>query len=202
MSRIFELLKYDVLQKLYEQFKFKTSTNIMSRGSCRFSEKFVEEYNFIEPVPDDDTKAKCTRCNVLFSIKNKGKHDIEQHVSSTKHIQASKLKISEKVTNFFHKKKADNEDLRIAQIEITWCYHNVRHNHSFRSMDCTSQLLKKFISPKFSCARTKTACGIQHVIAKFIDAQMIREISSVNFVVIACDASNHGSTKLLPVLLR
>lgn len=91
----------------------------------------------------------------------------------------------------------------MAAIEITWVYHNVYHNHSFRSMDCTSKLLKKFLDPKFSCARTKTRAGIANVIAKWMDEMVMKEIEAINVGVIASDTSNlHGDHKILPVLFR
>lgn len=65
-----------------------------------------------------------------------------------------------------------------------------------------SKLLKKFLNPKFSCARTKVKAGIQNVIAVWIDGIIKAEISTVSFGVISCDASNHGAIKLLPVLFR
>lgn len=189
---------YNVLSDLFQKQEFHN----MARGTCHFSEKFVEQFTWIEPVPDDNTKAKCSICKVTFSIKNKGKFDVEQHASSEKHKTAASVGIKSKITGFFHKKKIDNDDLRIARMEMTWCYHNIQHNHSFRSMDCTSKLLKKFVSAKFSCARTKTKCAIQNVLAKFADEAVMKELAEANFVVVACDASNHNAIKLLPVLIR
>lgn len=105
--------------------------------------------------------------------------------------------------NFFHKKNSTTtESLRLARIELTWIFHNVRHNHSFRSMDCTSKLLKKFYDPKLSCARTKTEAVVTNVLRKWVDETISQEINACSVVVVASDASNHNATKLLPVVLR
>jgi hypothetical protein len=176
-------------------------TRVMSRGQCTFG-NLNETYNFVQRVPDRDHEAYCTICKRTFSIKNKGKYDVQQHALTEKHKKASSLTVKDKILSYFHKAVPNSESLKLAKQEITWCYHNVAHGHSFVSMDCTSKLMKKFVDPKFSCARTKTKAAITNVISKWSDEVVQTELSKSDYVVISCDASNHGSIKLLPVLIR
>ena len=51
-------------------------------------------------------------------------------------------------------------DNKAAAAEGTWAYHTVKHNQSFNSNDCTSQLFKEIfpdsdVAKKFTSARTK-----------------------------------------------
>jgi len=81
-------------------------------------------------------------------------------------------------------------------------FHTAKHNLSFRSNDCSANLIKNFFDIKFSLGRTKTGALITNVIAPFIDNCMLDAISKTNFVSIITDTSNHKSTKILPVVIR
>jgi hypothetical protein len=46
--------------------------------------------------------------------------------------------------------------MAIALQEGTFAFHTVQHHQSFKSMDRSSNLIKKkFFEPKFTCSRTK-----------------------------------------------
>jgi hypothetical protein len=47
--------------------------------------------------------------------------------------------------------------MAIALQEGTFVFHTVQHHQSYKSMDCSSGLIKKFFEPKFTCSRTKEA---------------------------------------------
>lgn len=189
----------------YFKSKLKCCTNFvfkMARNSCFFNDKLKAEYVCMEPVNGKPNSTYCNVCKEEFSIKNKGRFDIEQHLKTQRHRNNSKLTTKDKLFHYFHKKGDTEEDYKLARMEITWIYHNVMHNHSFRSMDCTSKLLKKFVDPKISCARTKTQAAVTNVISTWTDDMLLKELETCHFVIIACDASNHNAIKLLPVLLR
>jgi len=108
----------------------------------------------------------------------------------------------ENLVNWFPKKTAAQEELDRAATECLFSYHTVMHNQSFRSMDCTSKLIKTLYDKKFSSARTKTEAIVTDVIAPYTMEQVTRELNAVQFVTVSTDASNHQSTKLLPVLVQ
>jgi hypothetical protein len=43
----------------------------------------------------------------------------------------------------------------IAAGEGLFTFHTIKHNHSFRSMDCTSSAIRRLHEVKFSCGRSK-----------------------------------------------
>ena len=95
----------------------------------------------------------------------------------------------------------DNEE-ELAAVEGTFAYHTICHNHSFRSMDCTSKLLQVAFEPKFTCARTKAEAIILHVFMPYALRTLQSDLEKCSFVSILTDASNHKEVKLFPILVR
>uniref|UniRef100_A0A8D8JTE7 (northern house mosquito) hypothetical protein n=2 Tax=Culex pipiens TaxID=7175 RepID=A0A8D8JTE7_CULPI len=56
--------------------------------------------------------------------------------------------------------------------------------------------------PKFRCARTKCEAIITNVIAPYAQRLVDDEMTEVSYVTVLTDASNKGSTKMFPVLVR
>lgn len=140
-------INLEKLQQLLSTCFVKALSLVMShRGKCIFT----EEYPYLESVAGNPSAVFCTHCKIEISLKNKGKYDIQQHVNTQKHKKNSSLKTSKKLLRYFHKSTSSMKEAnaRLFRIELTFCYHNVLHNFSFRSMDCTSKLLKKCIEPK------------------------------------------------------
>ncbi|KAK0132613.1 hypothetical protein N1851_032481 [Merluccius polli] len=77
------------------------------------------------------------------------------------------------ITTFYKKTEPSQKEFELAVQEGILVYHTMKHNHSYRSMDCTAQLTTKLYEPKFTCARTKgekaeeLAAEIMVVIEKF-----------------------------------
>lgn len=84
----------------------------------------------------------------------------------------------QKLDNYFTRKNS-SEEFDLIRDELLWSYHSVRHNHSFRSMDCTSNLLKLFCNKKFSCARTKTEALVKNVIGEWCNEHLKKKIRSM-----------------------
>jgi len=72
-----------------------------------------------------------------------------------------------------------------------FAFHTIVHNHSFRSMDCTTILIKKLHDKKFSCARTKCESIILNILAPFAMDQIIDKLKTVNYTTVMMDTSNH-----------
>lgn len=75
------------------------------------------------------------------------------------------------------------------------------HNHSFRSMDCTSNLIQTFYDKKFSCARSKSNVTIKNVLFPAVK-ELFGELKEINFVSILSDASNHKAENLYPIAVQ
>lgn len=106
------------------------------------------------------------------------------------------------LSNWLPKQIAGKEELDRAATECLFAYHTVMHNQSFRSMDCTSKLLKNLYDKKFSSARTKTEAIVTDVIAPYAMEDVQGDLNYVQFVSVSTDASNHNATKMLPVLVQ
>ncbi|XP_060835436.1 uncharacterized protein LOC132929545 [Rhopalosiphum padi] len=178
----------------------------MPKRRCVFTPQLKLEFPFLQDA-DEVGKIFCTICKSVFSIEHGGRSDITQHVTKVKkHLLAlSAASKHEKVTSFFLKNDpsgSTDESRRTAAQEGIFAFHTVIHNHSFRSMDCTSSLLKQMYNKKFTCARTKAESIVLNVLAPFAMQQIYKEIENINFATIMIDTSNHKNLKIVPILIR
>lgn len=179
----------------------------MAKRKCIFSVELKKSYNCFESVSTSKHEAHCTVCNSNVSISNKGRYDLEQHLASKKHkIALQGGEISKKVTNFFSEKFSKLED-KVAAIESTLAFHIVKHHQSFRSMNCTASVLKMLFTDselvkKLSCAKTKTRAIIKNVISPYCITSCLDAISNTGFISISTDATNHGSSKIFPIIVQ
>jgi hypothetical protein len=79
---------------------------------------------------------------------------------------------NQKVTSYFTKKTIADEDKHIAAEEGFFAFHTIKHNYSFRSMDCTSSVIRNLHVQKFSCGRTKCE-AIVNVLAPLAMRQIL-----------------------------
>ncbi|KAL4127157.1 hypothetical protein QTP88_011355 [Uroleucon formosanum] len=138
-----------------------------------------------------------------------GSYDLKAHLDTTKHksrIASSAVSSSNNLSNFVINKNTP-EILKVGAVEGTLAFHTVVHHHSFRSMDCTPAILRCMFddsntAKKISCARTKTEAIVNNVLAPHSLKVMIECLKCIPFISIATDASNHGNTKMFPVLIQ
>jgi len=106
----------------------------------------LKEFPFIRPVPvgHDETMVHCTICNSSFSVASGGRTSVIEHQQRNKHKSALTARAgSANVTTFFKKVAPSANEYNLAMQEGIFAYHTMRHNHSYRSMDCTAQLNRK-----------------------------------------------------------
>lgn len=176
----------------------------MPKRKCSFNISLQQKYPFIKKRKDDSADVTCEKCRTDFSVGHGGASDIEKHLKSEKHRLADQAAASSSsMLNFF--KKTDSptsKDLDIAAAEGTWAFHTVQHNHSFRSNDCSSPLIQACFEQKFRCARTKSQAIVVNVLATMATEDLKEHLRKANCITLLTDASNHGSIKLFPVLIR
>jgi hypothetical protein len=69
-----------------------------------------------------------------------------------KHANAAETKsFSKKVMFYFTKETITIECKHTAAKEGLFAFHTIKHNHSFRSMECTSSMIRRLHEEKFSC---------------------------------------------------
>jgi len=93
-----------------------------------------------------------------------------------------------------------------AAAEGAWSFHAAKHQQSFLSNDCTTNLIKAIftdseIAKKFTSARTKTGSIITGIPAPFAHKLLLSELGEQPFL-ISIDASNHNEVKLFPLVIR
>jgi hypothetical protein len=98
-------------------------------------------------------------------------------------------------STFFKSIVPDKNDMATALQEGTFAFHTVQHHQSFKSMDCSSGLINKFLNQNFTCSRTKVEAIIKRVISPWAYEEVTEEIKATSFVTVLIDASNHGHVK-------
>lgn len=104
--------------------------------------KESKNYPMIEKVVNDKHSAYCPTCQVKFSVVNKGKYDLDQHLDTEKHKHRLRVVASSSKIDSHFVKKISSLDEQITAAEATLVYHSVKHHYSFNSVDCTHKLLK------------------------------------------------------------
>lgn len=171
-----------------------------TRSRCIFNDVLAKNYPFIENVPNKTkSDVRCKVCTREFSIANAGKTDIDKHVGSKMHRRGETQQLGcQPMRNFVHR-----IDYTTAAREGLWAYHTIRSNISFLSADCSSKLFRECFGIKdFHSARTKTEAIVTNVLAPIAEDMLNAELKSCRFVTMTTDASNHGSLKLMPVMVR
>ncbi|CAM4571952.1 unnamed protein product [Leuciscus chuanchicus] len=153
-------------------------------------------------------EALCTICKAgtYVSVANKGCGDLDTHIATAKHRDAVRGgECSSKLTDFFVQ-PGKTEDAAHAA-EGAFAFHTVKHHHSYRSMDCTSALLKRTFTDsanvkKFSSARTKTEAIVNGVLAPHSVDTTLDALQDIPYLGIATDGSNHGAVKIFPIMIQ
>lgn len=179
----------------------------MPKRKCSFSEEMRKKYPCFRPGRDT-FEAECTVCKAgtYVSVANKGSSNLRAHIETTKHKTAVRGETSSaKLTEYFVRPgKAEH---MVNAAEGTYAFHTVKHHHSYRSMDCTTNLVKKAFpdsntSKKFSSARTKTEAVVNSVIAPHSVELALEALKDIPYCGIASDGSNHGAVKIFPIVIQ
>lgn len=186
---------FNIQSECFDLFYFDK----MPKGTCKFTEKLRGQYPYMRTTKSD-SDVECGKCRGNFSIASGGITEITRHLKSAKHQAALSAASSSQPLNTYFKSSFDAE--RAAQ-EGTWAYHIVSANQSFASSDCATNIFQLCFGLKeFSCAQTKCQAIIKNVIAPHVMEIVSEDLKKCNYVTMYTDASNHGSTKLFPIVIR
>lgn len=173
----------------------------MGKRKCIFTQDIQKKYPFIKKSKNDSAKVVCDVCNGDFNFTHDGKISIENHVKQDKHVRAVKAAASSKKVSIFF--TDDKFALQTAIAEGVWAYHVISENHSFRSADCATKVIRNvFKLEKFGCARTKCESIAVNVLAPYVIDEVKNDLSNSRSVSLLTDASNHGNVKMFPVVAR
>ncbi|CAM2097290.1 unnamed protein product [Caretta caretta] len=182
----------------------------MPKRKCKFTAELKTKFPCFQSSREE-WEAECLVCRpgTYVSVKNKGANDLQTHVDSDKHKKAVRGEsLSTKLTDYFAKPGRKSEDA-VTAAEGAFAFHTVKHNDSFKSMDCTSVLLKKTfpdseVAWKFSSARTKIEAIVISVLALHSVDVVLKtfEENDIAYCGVATDGSNHSSVKIFPVIIQ
>jgi hypothetical protein len=138
---------------------------------CVFTERLGAEYPFLNEDQQQVGKVLCSVCKSQFSKEHGGRSYILQHVKIRKYAIAAETKsCSKKVMSSLTKETITDECKHTAAKEGLFAFHTIKHNHSFRSMDCTFSVIRRSHKEKFSCGRTKCESIVVNVLGPFHSA--------------------------------
>lgn len=139
----------------------------LPKRKCSFNDNIKREFPFIKGKGEN---VESTICLCKFFISHGGRADIVNHVKTKKHKIALETTSCSNVTSF------------LSTQEVTLVYHTAVHNHSFQSMDCTSDIVNKIFNNKFKCSQTKCKAIITHCIAPHAKKQIDNELKEALFI--------------------
>lgn len=179
--------------------------------NCVFNDEWLKDQIFSDWIAkhNDPNKARCILCQTVFSVKYDGVKAVKTHQESKKHEESVKSKHkSSTIKQFFPTKNCKDED-KIAAIEISKCFHIVKHHHSYLSSDCGVKLESKHFSDstianKIHLGRTKMEAIVKNVLCPFAVEKAVTQLkypTSIPFSV-STDASNKGNRKFFPLAVR
>jgi len=163
-----------------------------------FNETLKKEFpNFKLFKSDSKSDLQCNICSEQFSIQGGGRYDITKHISSEKHKKyVDSASSSSKVSDYYRYYEFSDQEKYLAVKEGVFAYHNIMHCHSFRSMDCTSKIIKKCFEKKFALGRTKCEAIITKVFFALVKNQLKEDLDKCNYITVFSDTSNHKDIKL------
>ena len=143
----------------------------MAKRKCLFRFEFGQEFSFIKSSNKGNNFAYiCTICNVDINLASAGISSVKKRIDTIKHSSSQQIITSTQTLGLFIKDRYSPISLKISTAEGTFAFHTVKHHHSFRTMDCTSNLLLSVcfsdsdIAKNFHSARTKTETIITGVL--------------------------------------
>lgn len=79
----------------------------------------------------------------------------------------------------------------------------IQHNQSFKSMACTSKIIRNvYGETDFKCSASKATAIVSGVFHPMIIDEIESELENARFVTISTDASNHKELKMFPIVIR
>ena len=134
-------------------------------------------------VKKNTFEGQCNLCRATFSVKFDGRSAVLTHSRSAKHKASIRLQQQNSIISSFLRKSHTKEDDLITAAELTSVYNNVKHDHSYNSLDCSNKLSEinfsdSSIAKKLSCDHTKSSCLVENILAPAAQEQLLSKLES------------------------
>lgn len=179
-----------------------------NRRMCCFLDVWSKHYSFIKCVPNNTFKAHCTLCQKDFSISHGGKNDIVKHQNCNDHKKKERsISMTTSLKEFLKTDQMSTQEEKVIAAEVTKTYHSVKHSLSFNSLDCEAKLGSMLysdskIAEQLTLGRTKASAIAHNVLGPVSTQEAVDVLQNGTFYSVSTDASNHGATKMFPLLVR
>jgi hypothetical protein len=128
---------------------------MLKKRKCVVSESLLKEYEFLKRGVNEHS-GLCSLCQTSFTVTSAGRTSVSDHVATERLGSAVVTQSSNtKVSTFFETIVSDKNDMAIALQEGTFAFHNVQHHQSFKSMDCSSGLIKNSLNQNLPAQEQK-----------------------------------------------
>jgi hypothetical protein len=113
---------------------------------CVVSESLLKEFEFLKRGVNEHSTF-CSLCQTSFTVASGGRTSVSEHVETKKRKSAVVTRSSNtNVFTFFKSIVPDKNDMATALQEGTFAFHTVQHHQSFKSMGCSSGLIKNSLN--------------------------------------------------------
>jgi hypothetical protein len=176
------------------------------KGIFRKEWLFIDEYSsWLQEVNHDSTKARCKACLRTFSVHSDGKSAVEKHMISNTHKKS--MKSFEKNSLLHQFITPENELDKISATECALVFHGVKHGHSYRSQQCTIDLIRTVfestpLAKSITCGKTKARSIACNILGPYFTNRIIDDVSQSGFFSLCVDASNKGCCKTFPFAVQ
>jgi hypothetical protein len=136
---------------------------VIAKRNCNINDSIKSEYPYIKSVNEN---VECKLCNAKFCIAHGSRSDVVNHVKNKYKLAVQNKSSNNSISNYLSTKNISEMDkqLSLAAQEATSAYHTAMHNHSSKSMDCTTAIVIKLFNDKFTCSQIKCRGIITNVI--------------------------------------
>ncbi|CAF2574171.1 unnamed protein product [Rotaria sp. Silwood2] len=96
---------------------------------------------------------------------------------------------------------------KIAATECVLVFHGVKHGNSYRSQECTVDLIRNVfesssVAKSMSCGRTKARAIACNVLGPYFTNKVIDDLLKAQYYSLSVDASNKGNCKMFPFAIQ
>jgi hypothetical protein len=134
-----------------------------------------KEYLFL--AESNNGKVLCTVCRTHFFYR--AWWSLGHYTAYCKKEAAAAKSKSHKLTFWMTSQDALNESKVLAAQEGLMVFRTMKHNHSFRSVDYTSSIIRNLFSKRFTCVRTKCE-SVVNVLAPFALREVLNDLRKQN----------------------
>lgn len=101
----------------------------------------------------------------------------------------------------------ENELDKISAAECALVFHGVKHGHSYRSQQCTVDLIRTVfesasLAKSITCSKTKARSIACNLLSPYVTKRIIDDLFKAEFFSLCVDASNKGNVKTFPFAVQ